>query len=232
MNIIGLDTTTHSFNLALVRNDTVLEEINTEDETYHSEDFIVYLSDLLKRHNMGKDDIDGYAISSGPGSLTGIRVGFAFLKGIGFSQGKPIVPVKTLYAIAFEFRHKSKLVCPVIATIRDKVFSALYRFRTTFLESRQMLEPSSKNTYMGETVIKQKYLDINEAISMLPEEDILFVGNGAEHYKKQITEFFKRAEFSGGSIKHPNASTIAMIGLRKIQKGIVPDLENLKPDYV
>ncbi|MCK4585623.1 tRNA (adenosine(37)-N6)-threonylcarbamoyltransferase complex dimerization subunit type 1 TsaB, partial [candidate division WOR-3 bacterium] len=128
MNIIGLDTTTHSFCIGLIQGEKIHSRIIVDNKGFHSEEFLHYLEKILKEHNLTEMEIDGYAISIGPGSLTGIRVGLAFLKGIGFVTGKPVVPVETLFAVAYEFRDSKEYICPVLTTKKKKVFCALYRF--------------------------------------------------------------------------------------------------------
>lgn len=235
MNIIGLNTTTHSFCLGFIQNEEGLDRIVIEDKGYRSEEFLNYLEKILRKHNLTKTEINGYVISIGPGSLTGIRVGLAFLKGIGFSTGKPIVPVKTLYAIAYEFRSSKEYICPILLAKKNKVFCALYRFGSggsgSILRRSPDVQKSNRNA--GEKLIEQTCAKIEELLDLLPKEKVLFVGNGAEAYKKEIiARCGEKASFIRKIINHPDPVVVARIGLEKIKNGDIPPLDSLEPIYL
>lgn len=235
MNIIGLDTTTHSFCIGLIQGEKILSRIIVDNKGFHSEEFLHYLEKILKEHNLTEMEIDGYAISIGPGSLTGIRVGLAFLKGIGFVTGKPVVPVETLFAVAYEFRDSKEYICTVLTTKKKKVFCALYRFSSVdagFSLRESSLYEQIKNDE-EETVIEQSCIRIEKLLDYLPEKDILFLGSGALQYKDEIiTRCGKRAHFEMKMIHHPDPTVVALIGFIKISEGDFPSIEELEPIYL
>ena len=217
MNIIGLDTTTHSFCIGLIQGEKILSRIIVENKGFHSEEFLDYLEKILLKHNLTKMEIDGYAISIGPGSLTGIRVGLAFLKGIGFVTGKPVVPVETLFAVAYEFRDSKEYICPVLTTKKRKVFCALYRFKAG----------------SQETIMEQNCIEIERLLDLLPEKDILFLGSGALQYRDEIiTRRGEKAHFEIEMIYHTDPAVVAVIGLKKIGEGDFPSIDELEPIYL
>ena len=235
MNIIGLDTTTSSFCIGLLQSDKILGRIIVNDEGFHSENFLNYLQKLLNDHKMKKTDIEGYAISIGPGSLTGIRVGLAFLKGIGLVTGKPIVPVETLYAIAYEFSKSEEYICPILTTKKKKVFCALYRFSLVAASSCLRESPRYERIKNDgeEIVIEQSCIRIEELLDLLPEKNILFLGSGALQHKDEIKNICgERANFEEHLIIHPDPAVVALIGLSKIREGKVPPLDKLEPVYL
>ena len=249
MKIIGLDTTTHCFCIALVEEDRVLTRIVVDDKGFHSEEFLSHLKRILKENGLTKMEIDGYAISIGPGSLTGIRVGLAFLKGIGFATGKSVVPVETLFAIAYEFRGSIEYICPILITRRNKVFCALYRFNNIEKESTQRKSPvksvgagfSLRKSRLDEgfkkdrvdTITEQSCLEIKKLLDRLPDKNILFLGSGALKWKGEIiSKCGEKAHFEIGMIDYPDPAVVAEIGLRKIKEGNVPLLDKLEPIYL
>lgn len=217
MRVIGVDTTTKAFCMALVQDTSVLERLVIDDGGYHAEDLVAHLENILKRQKMGKDDIDGYAISIGPGSLTGVRVGLAFLKGLGYATGKPVIPVETLYAIAFEARKEAECVCPVLLTRRQQLFWALYLF-----------------SRVPPLLVEASCTSIEELLKeMPPEREILFLGTGVHAHRMLIEERMgQRARFGKSAIGHPDAAVIAMIGLQRIREGDIPEIGTLEPIYV
>jgi tRNA threonylcarbamoyladenosine biosynthesis protein TsaB len=216
MNVIGVDTTTKAFCLALLQDGKVLERLVIEEDGYHAEDFIVHLEEVLRRQALHKADIDGYAISIGPGSLTGVRVGLSFLKGLGFATGKPVVGIPTLYAIAFEARDEAGCVCPALLTRREQLFWALYQFSQ---------EPQA--------LLGASCTPIEALLREMPDREIFFLGSGALAFRGLIEEHMgEKARFSENKICHPDPAVIAAIGLERIRKGDVPVLDTLEPIYV
>lgn len=216
MHIIGIDTTTRAFCLALVQDSKILKRLLIEEGGYHAEDFIVYLEEMLQRQALKKEDIDGYAISIGPGSLTGVRVGLAFLKGLGYATGKPVVPVATLYAIAYEAKDEAECVCPVLVTKREQLFWALYAFSP---EEYPLVEASCT--------------PIDGLLQALPRREILFLGSGAVAFRALIGRHRGiRARFAEREVFHPDPAVVAMIGLESIREGNVPALDELEPIYL
>ena len=235
MNIIGVDTTTSSLCLGLIQGEKTLNRIIIKDKGFSSEEFLEHYERILNENNLTTKDIDGYAISIGPGSFTGIRVGLAFLKGIGLVTGKPVVPVETLYSIAYEFRDSKEYVCPVLKTKKEKVFCALYRFSSIAAGSCLRESPRYERIKNDreETVIEQSCTRIEELLNLLPEKDILFVGNGAlEHKDEIIMRCGKGARFEKRMLTHPDPVVVALIGLSKIREGKVPPLDKLEPIYL
>jgi tRNA threonylcarbamoyladenosine biosynthesis protein TsaB len=216
MRVIGIDTTTKVFCLALVQDEKILERLIVEGDGYHAEDFVMHLEAVLQKQALQKEAIDGYAISIGPGSLTGVRVGLSFLKGLGFATGKPVVGVPTLYAIAYEARDETACVCPMLLTRREQLFWALYLFSQ---------EPPS--------LVEASCSPIEELLQEMPDREILFLGSGALVYRGLIEDRLgEMARFGENRISHPDPATIAILGLESIRDGAVPPLDTLEPIYL
>ena len=73
-------------------------------------------------------DIDGFAVTIGPGSFTGLRIGISTVKGLAVATGKPMVCVSSLEAIAYSFLSSKKLICPMLDARKGEVYTARYRF--------------------------------------------------------------------------------------------------------
>jgi tRNA threonylcarbamoyladenosine biosynthesis protein TsaB len=216
MKVIGIDTTTRTFCMALIRDEKVLERLIVHENEYCTENLICYLQEILKRRSLRKDDIDGYAVSIGPGSLTGIRVGLAFCKGLGFATGKPVVGISTLRAIACKSNEKAACVCPVLLTKRDRLFWALYLFAP---EQRTLQEPSCST--------------VEEFLQKLPKRKIRFLGTGALKFRSMIEQKMgEKACFEEEDVFHADPAIVAMLGEKHIERGDVPLLDTLEPIYL
>lgn len=215
MRMIGVDTTTKAFCLALIQDGKILERVVVENGGYHAEDFIAHLEEVLRRRSLRKEDIDGYAVSIGPGSLTGVRVGLSFCKGLGYATGKPVAGISTLYAVAYAAREEAACICPVLLTRRHRLFWALYCFLP---EAGTVVEPSCT--------------EIEGLLQSLPQREILFEGSGSLAHRTSIEERMGSNARFGRQVSRPDPAVIALIGLERIRQGDVPDLDTLEPIYL
>ena len=101
MLVLAIDSSSSTATCALVSEKGVLGEINLNDKKQHSVLLMDLIDDLLKYNNLKIKDLDGFAISEGPGSFTGLRIGMATVKGLSFGSKKPSVCVSSLDALAY-----------------------------------------------------------------------------------------------------------------------------------
>lgn len=105
----------------------MLAEYTLNNKNTHSETLLPMIESLLSFFSMEIGDIDLFAVSSGPGSFTGVRIGTATVKGLAFASNKPCIGVSTLEAIAYNLRFHKGLVCPVMNARRSQVYTAIFR---------------------------------------------------------------------------------------------------------
>ncbi len=127
MKILSIDTSAIVASAALCENDTVLGEYTINNGNTHSETLLPMIESILGFFDMTAADVDLFAVSAGPGSFTGVRIGAATLKGLAFASGKPCVEVSTLHALAENLRMQKGLICPVMNARRSQVYTALFR---------------------------------------------------------------------------------------------------------
>ena len=134
MKILALDSTALVASVALCEDDERLGEITINNGNTHSETLLPMVEFLLKRFDLTPDEIDLFAVSGGPGSFTGVRIGAATVKGLAFGTDKPCVGVSTLEALAYRLRGFDGLICPVMNARRKQVYTALFRATNGQLE--------------------------------------------------------------------------------------------------
>ena len=93
------------------------------------------IDNLLKDSNLTIDDIDGFAVSKGPGSFTGLRIGMATIKGLSFGSDKPYVSISSLDALAYSLINFDGPICPIMDALRDSVYTCLYKNNNGKLEA-------------------------------------------------------------------------------------------------
>ena len=127
MKILSIDSSALVASVALCEDDSVLAEYTINNGNTHSETLLPMVESVLGFFSLKATDIELFAVSAGPGSFTGVRIGAATLKGLAFGSDKPCVEVSTLEAIAYNLRTHKGLVCPVMNARRSQVYTALFR---------------------------------------------------------------------------------------------------------
>ena len=127
MIILAVDSSSKVATVALMKDEKLLGEITLNDKKEHSVILMTIIQDLLKDNNLSVDDIDGYVVSKGPGSFTGLRIGMATIKGLSFGSGKPYVSVSSLDALALSVSNFDGIICPIMDALRNSVYTSLYK---------------------------------------------------------------------------------------------------------
>ena len=128
MRILALDSTAKVASAALSEDGRLLGLYQTDSGRTQSEVLLPMIEHLLKTHRLTVGDIDLFAVTVGPGSFTGVRIGVATVKGLAFGRGTPCcVGVSTLRALAENLKGLRGILCPVMDARRAQVYNALFR---------------------------------------------------------------------------------------------------------
>ncbi len=126
MKILAMESTALVASVAICEDERCLGEVTLDNGNTHSETLLPSVEFLCRRLSLTVGDIDLFAVSSGPGSFTGVRIGVATVKGLAFGTGKPCVGVSALEALAHNLSDTEGLICPVMNARRDQVYTALF----------------------------------------------------------------------------------------------------------
>ena len=126
MKVLGIDTTAGVASVAITENGKIISQFSLDSGNTHSRTLLPMISSSLKALSLTASDIDLYAVSAGPGSFTGVRIGAATVKGLAFAKDTPCVGVSSLAAMAENLRSLKGIVCPVINARSSRVFTALF----------------------------------------------------------------------------------------------------------
>lgn len=128
MKILALESSAVAASVAVSEDSSLLAEMTIDSGHTHSEILLPTVETLLSRLKLTIPDVDLFAVSAGPGSFTGVRIGVATVKGLAFRSGKPCVGVSSLEALAQNLAHlPNTLICPVMNARRDQIYTALFR---------------------------------------------------------------------------------------------------------
>ncbi|MBO0911065.1 MAG: tRNA (adenosine(37)-N6)-threonylcarbamoyltransferase complex dimerization subunit type 1 TsaB [Acidobacteria bacterium] len=209
MLILGVDTSGRNGTIALVEfgegSPRTLEVVPLEGGTFSAQ-LVPQISDLLLRHNMSKRDLDGFAVVSGPGSFTGLRVGLAAIKALAEVLERPIAPVSLLEAIARASSRQGEITALVDAG-RGEVYAGDFRIS------------ESQVITCGE-----RHLELQELASI---RDRAIVTTDLA-----IAEFARQAGLPADHIPYPRADSIARFGFDKITAGDTVSALDLDANYI
>ena len=128
MKILALDSSGLVASAAIVEDDVLIAEYTTDYKKTHSQTLLPMLDEIRQMIDLDLHTIDAIAISAGPGSFTGLRIGAATAKGLGLALNLPLVEVPTLEGLAFNRLGTDKLVCPIMDARRNQVYTGIYEF--------------------------------------------------------------------------------------------------------
>ena len=218
MLVLSVDSSSSTATCALVKDDEILGEINLNNKKQHSIILMDLIDNILKEYNIEVNSLDGFVISRGPGSFTGLRIGMATLKGLAFASKKPLISISTLDALAYNVVSFQGIICPIMDALRENVYTCIYK-----VENNSLVP-----------LIKEDCLSINELVSILKEKNlpVIFVGDGAIKHKELLKENLPNSFFAPNHGNFPKAACVGELGIKKFKEGIIEDLNLINPVYL
>lgn len=219
MMVLAADTSTQYCSVAVCEcgNDGthVLSESTVRAGRRHSEILLSTVRDLLNVARIGLSDVDLLAISSGPGSFTGVRVGIATWKGLAFGTGVPLIGVPTLAALARRIGARSGVLCPMLDARMQEVFAAAY----------EVLQGVRRE------IVPNIVAPVEDVLRRLPTGAIVF-GEGALRYRREIERFGSDFYIVPAEFHAPSAASVALEGYSSYMQGTPPDPSEVVPIYL
>ena len=218
MRVLAIDTATNAATVAVVEDNVLLGEYTINNKKKHSQLIMSLLEKLLDDLSLTVRDIDLFAVANGPGSFTGLRIGVAAIKALAHSMNKPVVGVSTLEALAFSLPCCEHIIMPIMDARRDSVYTASYIWDDDGFRALSEIEAMT---------IEECINDCGELL------DVMFTGDGVSVYRDYILERLgDRAHFAPQSFCEVRASSVAMLALKKAQKGETESYLSLQPMYL
>lgn len=128
MKILAVDTSSFPASVAVCDDGVILGEYVIRNQRKHSQNIMVMIERLLADLSLDISHIDLFAVTNGPGSFTGLRIGISTVRALAQAMNKPVVPVSTLKALAYNLSGSDDLIIPMLDARRDEVFTAAYKF--------------------------------------------------------------------------------------------------------
>ena len=206
MKVLAIESSAVTASVAIMTEDTLIAEYTINYKKTHSQTLLPMIDEICRMTETDVSDIDIVAVSDGPGSFTGLRIGAATGKGIALAKNKPMVAVPTLEAMAYNLIGDDRLICPVMDARRKHLYTGLYRFNGGKLE----------------VVSKQCLIPYEELVDMLNKknENVVFVGDGIDVAGAYIKDNLKcEYSFAPAHIKTQRASSVALAAMDMAKAG-------------
>lgn len=219
MKVLGLDSSGLVASVAVVENDNLCAEYTVNFKKTHSQTLLPMLDVISEMIQLDLSTLDGIAVAAGPGSFTGLRIGSATAKGLGFALQKPLLAVPTLDALAYNLYDAAALVCPIMDARRNQVYTGVYSFADHKLQVERETDA----------------LDIYQLLEELNAmgREVVFLGDGVAVYKDIISEVLKVPySFAPAHCNKQRASSVAALGLEYLNDGIIVSAADFQPDYL
>jgi tRNA threonylcarbamoyladenosine biosynthesis protein TsaB len=216
--ILNIESSTTLCSVSLGKNGHCLDHRSFNEGYSHAEKLAPFIADILAANNLKASDLDAIAVSSGPGSYTGLRIGHSLAKGLCFSASKPLISVPTLQLMCLnkEVRakvnfYKDVLLCPMLDARRMEVYTCTYDIG---------LKEVSKT--------QAKILDEESFRDELAKEAVLFFGPGSEKVKTVVDS--KSAYYVEDV--WPSAEDMCLLSQTKFEAQEFEDVAYCEPFYL
>lgn len=214
MTILGIDTATAVCSVGLAGENGFIAEYGLMGAMVHGERLPGMVEHLFNSTGIDPDSLDGIAVSIGPGSFTGLRIGLGYAKGLALGLGKPLIDIDTMDGMIAFVPPVCEWGCVLLKARKGEVYQGLYRWRDEWQREGEF--SVTANEQIG---------------NRLPGDDVLFIGEGAVSLRDQIRGKFGRARFLQDNSR-PAGYHIAALGIRKLKNGQLTDLESIVPKYI
>lgn len=225
MKILAFESSALVAGIALAEDENLIAEYTLNHLKTHSQTLLPMLDEITKMTGLQLDELDAFAVAEGPGSFTGLRIGAATVKGLALATNKPIVPVSTIEAMAYNFYGSDKLICPLMDARRGQVYTGIFAFE----EKQEKII-----TYERQTIMETSPMAIEEVADKLNSlnRKVIFLGDGVPVHEEYLKEHIKCGmQFANAGSNRQKASGVAMLGLELLKAGKTTTAADFVPVY-
>lgn len=219
MKILALDSSGLVASVAVAEDDNLLGEYMINYKKTHSQTLLPMLDEVTKMIELDLKTIDVIAVSAGPGSFTGLRIGSATAKGLGLALDKKIVSVPTVDALAYNIWNCRDVICPLMDARRQQAYTGLYTFEEGGLQ----------------TIRPQCVVQIEEIIENVNKvgKPVVFLGDGVPVFRDYIEAHCEVPHrYAPAHCNKQRAASVAALGAILYDEGKAEKAADHKPEYL
>lgn len=219
MKILAVDSSGLVASVAILEDDNLIAEYTVNYKKTHSQTLLPMLDEIVRMTDTDLEDIDAIAVSKGPGSFTGLRIGSATVKGLGLALDKVIIGIPTVEGLAMNLYETDALICPLMDARRNQVYTGIYKFQGGILQ----------------VVKDQTPLGIEEVIEALNliGQKVIFLGDGVPVYKEAIdNNITVPYSFAPAHMNKQRAGAIGVRAFEYYKQGLFVSAADFEPEYL
>jgi len=220
IKILAIDSSGLTASVAVVSTEKIIAQLLTDNKKTHSETLLPMVDAALTMAGLGLAEMDYVAVTSGPGSFTGLRIGAATAKGLCFGQNKRLIPVPTLDALAYNVvtpGNGGNLIVPILDARRDSAYTAIYRCG---------IIPERLTDYICESIDEI----IKRVETLSGGGTAIFLGDGVPVFRETIETNGIRRAFAPPHLCRVTAAAVGALALTMMDKAV--DCAVFEPFYI
>lgn len=229
MRVLAIDSSGLTATVAVVEESQTIAEYTVNYKKTHSETLLPMIDTMMQMIHMDLADIDAIAVSGGPGSFTGLRIGSATAKGLGLALNKPLVHVPTVDGLAYNLYGCADLICPIMDARRNQVYTGIY----TFSREKDTMSLCAEPEFQ---ILKpQAAMTVAELIRKLNiyGRPVIFLGDGVPVYEKTLRAGLTVPySFAPAAMNRQRAAVIGSLGIQYYKEGNYETAAEHRPEYL
>lgn len=226
MKILALDSSGLVASVALAEDDNLIAEYTVQYKKTHSQTLLPMMEEIGRMVELDLATVDAIAVAAGPGSFTGLRIGSATAKGLAFALEKPVVPVPTVDALAFQMYGAGDLVCPIMDARRSQVYTGIYEF---------IPDRDGRLVFDMHVIREQCAVSFDEIAGDLNrlDRDVIFLGDGVPVFQERMEQSM-HVPYTTAPLHRArqSAAAVAALGARYYAEGRAVDGATFAPEYL
>lgn len=231
MRVLAIDSSGLTATVAVVEDTQTVAEYTINYKKTHSQTLLPMIDEVVKMTELDLNTIDAIAVAGGPGSFTGLRIGSAMAKGLGFALNKPLIHVPTVDGLAYNVYGCEDIICPIMDARRNQVYTGIYTFskKAGTKEGSNLVEP------VFQVIKMQMAVSIEELAERLNRyrRPVVFLGDGVPVYENILAEKLTVPySFAPAYMNRQRAAVVGTLGIQYYKAGKFETAEEHRPDYL
>lgn len=231
MRVLAIDSSGLTASVAVVEDTQTVAEYTINYKKTHSQTLLPMIDEVVKMTELDLNTIDAIAVAGGPGSFTGLRIGSATAKGLGFALNKPLIHVPTVDGLAYNVYGCEDIICPIMDARRNQVYTGIYTFskKAGTKEGSNLVEP------VFQVIKMQMAVSIEELAERLNRYrcPVVFLGDGVPVYENILAEKLTVPySFAPAYMNRQRAAVVGTLGIQYYKAGKFETAEEHRPDYL
>ena len=231
MKVLAIESSGLTASVAVVEETRTVAEYTVDYKKTHSQTLLPMIDEVVRMTDLDLAEIDAIAVSGGPGSFTGLRIGSATAKGLGLALDKPLIHVPTVDGLAYQVYGCGDIICPIMDARRNQVYTGIYTFsaRAGKKEGIREVDP------VFQVLRMQMAIAVEDLIRRLNNYNrpVVFLGDGVPVYREMLSAGLKVPySFAPSYMNRQRAAVVGALGIRYYKAGKYETAMEHQPEYL